>query len=137
MIDSLLARKQATRHHQRKLHVKCAETEIDKGDRLFVGADCLSSQQVAAYFSRLAATKRKHGSLATTVVSLEEVEEFLNEEQMEEHEDDISRKKKAVSSNLQLKHPITYKSYNLCNLAADGKLATKFNIAELKNMQLS
>ena len=45
----------------------------DKGDCLFVGTDFLSSQQVAAYFSRLAATKRKHGSLATTVVSLEEV----------------------------------------------------------------
>jgi len=29
----------------------------EKGDRLFVGADCLSSQQIAAYFSRLAATR--------------------------------------------------------------------------------
>ena len=106
----------------------------DKSDRLFVGADCLSSQQVAAYFSRLAATKRKHGSLATTVVSLEEVEEYLNEKHMEDHEDDISGKKKAVFSDLQLKHPVTYKSYNLCKLAADGKLATKFSIAELKNI---
>ena len=35
----------------------------DKGNRLFVGSDCLSSQQIAAYFSRLAATKKKHGSL--------------------------------------------------------------------------
>ena len=52
---------------------------------------------------------------------------------MEEHEDDISRKKKAVFSNLQLKHPITYKSHNLCKFAADGKLVTKFNIAEMKN----
>ena len=105
-----------------------------KGDRLFVGTDCLSSQQVAAYFSRLAAAKRDHSSLVTTDVSMEEVEEFLNEEQMEEHEDDISRKKKVVITNLQLKHPITYKSYNLCKLAADGKLATKFSIAELKNI---
>ena len=40
----------------------------DKGDRLFVGTDCLNCQQVAAYFSRLAAAKRKHDSLATTVL---------------------------------------------------------------------
>ena len=58
----------------------------DKGDRLFVGTDCLSCQQVAAYFSLLAAAKRKHGSLATTQCPLEEVEEFLNEEQIQEHE---------------------------------------------------
>ena len=40
----------------------------DKGDRLLVGTDCLSFQQVAAYFSRLAAAKRTHDSLATTVL---------------------------------------------------------------------
>ena len=40
----------------------------DKGDRLFVGTDCLSCQQVAAYFSRLVAAKRKYDSLATTVL---------------------------------------------------------------------
>ena len=57
----------------------------DNGDRLFVGTDCLSCQQVTAYFSRLAAAKRKHDSLATTAF-LDEVEESLNEEQMEEHE---------------------------------------------------
>ena len=51
----------------------------DTGDRLFVGADCLGSQQVAEYFSRLAATKRKHGSLTTTVVNWEEVEEFMDD----------------------------------------------------------
>ena len=39
----------------------------DKGDRLLVGTDCLSCHQVTAYFSRLAAAKRKHDSLGTTV----------------------------------------------------------------------
>ena len=47
---------------------------------------------------------------------MEEVDECLDEEQMEEHEDDISRKK------------------DLCKLAAYGKLAKKFRIAELKNI---
>ena len=61
----------------------------DKGNRLFVGGDCLSSQQIAAYFSRLAATKKKHGSL-NAAASSEEVEEFLAQEQMQEHEEDIS-----------------------------------------------
>ena len=59
----------------------------------------------------LRATKRKHGSLDIPVVRLEEVEEILNEERMEEKEEDISGKKKVVFDNLQLKHPITYKSY--------------------------
>lgn len=104
----------------------------EKGDRLFVGADCLSSQQIAAYFSRLAATRKKHGHLATSIVSWEEVEEFFNEEQIGVEEEDITYKKNAVFSSLQLKHPVTYKSYNLCKLFADGKLATKFSIAELK-----
>jgi len=97
----------------------------DKGDRLFLGADCLSSQQVAAYFSRLAVTKRKHGSLTTTVVNWDEVEELMDEEQAEEHQHGI------VFANLQLRHPVTYKTNNLCKLAADGKLAMKFSIAEM------
>ena len=104
-----------------------------KGNRLFVGGDCLSSQQIAAYFSRLAATKKKHGSL-NAAASSEEVEEFLAEEQMQEHEEDISLRKKMVFGNLQLEHPITYKSYNLCKLAADGKLTKKFSIADLKDI---
>ena len=53
---------------------------------------------------------------------------------MEKHEDDISRKKEAAFSNLQLMHPIMYKSYNLCMLATNGKLALKFRIAEWKNI---
>ena len=38
-------------------------------DRLFVGADCLSSQHIAPYFLRLVATKKKRGHLATAIVS--------------------------------------------------------------------
>ncbi|KAJ7376008.1 hypothetical protein OS493_037475 [Desmophyllum pertusum] len=53
---------------------------------------------------------------------------------IEEHEDDISRKKNVVFSILQLEHPITYTSYNLCKLAADGKLTKKFSIADLKDI---
>ena len=49
---------------------------------------------------------------------VQEVEEFLAEEQMQEHKEDISRRKKVVFGNLQLQHPITYNSYNLCELAA-------------------
>ena len=105
----------------------------DEGNRLFVGGDCLSSQQIAAYFSRLAATKKKHGSL-NAAASSDEVEEFLTEQQMQEHEEDISRRKKVVFGNLQLQHPITYKSYNLCKLAADGKLTKTFSIADLNDI---
>ena len=104
----------------------------DKGNRLFGGGECLSSQQIAAYFSRLVATKNKHGSL-NAAASSEEVE-FLAEEQMQEHEEDISLRKKVVFGNLQLEHLITYKSYNLCKLAADGRLTKKFSIAELKDI---
>ena len=58
----------------------------------------------------------------------------MAEEQMQEHEEDISVRKKVVFGNLQLEHPITYKSYNLCKLAADGKLTKKFSIADLKDI---
>ena len=133
MTNSLSAMKQATRSHQHKLHVNMMRRERDKGYCLFVGADCLSSQQIAAYFFRLAATKRKHSSLTTTVVNWEEVE-FRDKEQADEHEHDISRKKEVVFSNLQLRHPVTYKTHNLCKLATDGKLAMKFSIAEMKNI---
>ena len=81
----------------------------DKGDRLFVGGDCLSSQQITAYFSRLAAKKKKHGSL-NAAASSEKVEEFLAEEQMQEHEEDISLRKKVVFGNLQL---IIYNNNNI------------------------
>jgi len=77
MTNSLSTRKQATRSQvTREMH----RERDDNGDRLFVGADCISSQQVEEYFSRLAATKRKHGSLTTTVVNWEEVEQFMDEE---------------------------------------------------------
>ncbi|KAL9956432.1 hypothetical protein ACROYT_G037907 [Oculina patagonica] len=92
-----------------------------------------SSQQIASYFSRLATAKKKHGSL-NAAASLEEVEEFLDEEQMQECEEDITRRKKVVFGSLNLEHPITYKSYNLCKLAADGKLEKKFSIADLKDI---
>lgn len=58
----------------------------------------------------------------------------MNEEQTKELECDISCKKEAVFSNLQLRHLITYMSYNLCQLTADGKLSTKFSITELKSI---
>ena len=53
---------------------------------------------------------------------------------MEEEEKDITYKKNAVFSTLQPKHPVTYKSYNLCKLFPDGKHATKFSIADLKEI---
>lgn len=86
----------------------------DTGNRLFVGADCLSSQHIAAYFSRLAATKTKHGS-SNAPASSEEVEEILAEQQMQEHEEDISRRKKVggirqtavtASHHLQVLQPL-------------------------------
>ena len=54
---------------------------------------------------------------------------------MQEHEKDISLTNKVVFVNLQLEHPITYKSYKLCKLAADGKLTKKFSIADLKDIR--
>ena len=94
MTNSLLARKREIRHRQLKLQLTQVAQEMhrerdDKGSRLFVGGDCLSSQQIGAYFSRLAATKKKHGSL-NAAASSEEVEEFLAQEQMQEHKEDIS-----------------------------------------------
>ena len=56
------------------------------------------------------------------------------QEQMQEHEEDVSLRKKVVFGNLQLEHPVTYKSYNLCKLAAHGKFTTKFSIADLKDI---
>ena len=53
---------------------------------------------------------------------------------MQNDEEDISSRKKVVFGNLQLQLPITYKSYNLCKLAADGKLTKKFSIADLKDI---
>ena len=107
----------------------------DKGNRLLVGGDCLSSQQIAAYFSCLTATKKKRSSLNAAASSEEvHVEEFLAQEQMQEHEEYISLRKKVVFDSLELEHPITYKSYNLYKLAADGKLTTKLSIADLKDI---
>ena len=53
---------------------------------------------------------------------------------MQEHEEDILFSKKVVFGNLQLEHPVTYKSCNLCKLAADGKFTKKFSIADLKDI---
>ena len=58
----------------------------------------------------------------------------MAEEQLQENEEDMSLRKNVVFGNLQLEHPITYKSYRLCKLAADRKLTKKFSIADLKDI---
>lgn len=89
------------------------------GTRKFTVDEYLSAQQIKAYFSRTNAKLRNIQSDAD-LQAVTEQEQFINTRQ-------------AVLAECQITHPITYDTYNICELHKTGKLR-RFNVAMLRLM---
>lgn len=92
-----------------------------EGNRLFTSAEFLTSQQVASFFSRLAAKRRLPDG---TSGSDEEAADAETESALQE----LSN---AVMREVSLEHPIVYDCYNICDLISSSKLSS-FSIQMLK-----
>ncbi|KAL9966690.1 hypothetical protein ACROYT_G024802 [Oculina patagonica] len=94
-----------------------------EGNRLFTSAEFLTSKQIASFFSRLAAKRRRQD---VADVSDEEVDNAERESALQELTN-------TVMQEVSLEHPIVYDCYNLCELVRSSKLSS-FVIQMLKEI---
>ena len=100
----------------------------EKAARIFSGKDILSPQQVAGFFSRLAARIRK-----TSATSNEESGSEDEEQCAIEAEALHSHLREVVSEEIALRHPIVALSRNICSLVHTKKLST-LTVAVLRDI---
>lgn len=94
------------------------------GERLFSSEEFLTSQQIASFFSRLAAKK----SLPD---DKEDNEDDVNDAAV--HEASLEELGNKVRREIALHHPIVLDCHKICEIFEHDKL-TKFNIAMFKRM---
>ena len=94
--------------------------KMENGERRFTVDEFMTSQQIKSYFSRRAA-KLKNLPERTSGSQDNEVEEEVAYFSIRNH----------IVEECHIMHPITYDSYNICQLHTDGKL-TRLSVALLK-----
>ena len=92
-----------------------------------MGPSYLTSQQVASFFSRLAAKR-----VAAADESQDEETEHQEEMDMIQ-EQSIEELSKKVVEEISILHPIMYDTHNICELVACSKLS-KFSVQMLRDM---
>lgn len=90
----------------------------EDGGRRFSVDKCLTPQQIKSYFSRTAAKVRQRGPGDTDESAIEDQAAY-------------SSTRALVLQECQLIHPITYDSYNICDMCARNKLS-KLSISMLR-----
>ena len=105
------------------------------GERLFTREEWLTSTQVKSFFSRLSRTFK--GQAAPLEVSEEWTEDAVDEANEEENEREDLQVRDSLLSDIvdqvQVKHPIFYDSFDLCDLYHKNKLHC-FKIVMLKEI---
>ena len=105
---------------QVSVDMRCAGDEL--GGRLFAASECLQTQQIRSFFSRLVAAQKKR------VRRIEdEVRDLESDSQAERYETELQELREGIIAEVAEKHPICYKRFNLCELSQQNKLK-KFNI---------
>ena len=112
----------------RKLEASDVVTDLrrakdDRGLKLFKPAEYLTEQQISSFFSR-EASRRRRGNIE------EQDEESMQAAVEETLMDTIQN---IVHRDLQLRHPITVDTLNICELVASKSL-NKLTIARLKEI---
>jgi len=96
------------------------------GNRLFTSDDFLSASQIAGFFSRLSAKKTLN----------ENVEEMAEDDfQSAADEASIEEVTNVAVQELQIRHPISYDMYNLCDMVAKSR-SKSFSVSVLKDICL-
>ena len=85
------------------------------GNPLFSSEDYLSQSQIAGFFSRLASKKRLQGEDDDNLLDIDDIEGASSEAQLEELTS-------TASQEVGLVHPISFDTYNLCDMCSNGSL---------------
>ena len=93
----------------------------DKGVKLFRPAEYLTEQQIASFFSRETAKRRR-------AVALSESEDSAAED-----ESNLDHIKDKIHHDIDIQHPIMFDTHNICELVKSKKL-TKCTLPVLKDM---
>ena len=97
----------------------------EDGSLLFQSDEYLTSLQIASFFSRLAAKKSVLVSSSTSDLANEDYCDDLLSAMAEKELEEMSQE---VINELSIQHPITFQSYNICEMSVTSKLS-KFSIA--------
>ena len=101
------------------------------GKHRFVPEECRTAKQISSYFSRLAAAQRQKavGQL------LDEAENIDgNDLRIWDNEQEIRELQVSVYEQIDLRHSIIYYGQDICDVAKQGKLLTKFKADQLKEI---
>ena len=111
---------------QVSIDMRCARDEL--GKRLFAASECLQTQQIRSFFSRLAAAQRKKVQSPADLIE-DEVRDLKSDHdtQAEQYETELQELREGIIAEVAEKHPIWYERFNLCELSQQNKLK-KFNI---------
>ena len=107
---------------QVSIDMRCARDEL--GKRLFAASECLQTQQIRSFFSRLATAQRK--KVQSPAVIQDEVRDLESDTQAEQYETELQELCEGIIAEVVEKHPICYEPFNLCELSQQNKLK-KFN----------
>ena len=95
-------------------------------ERRFSRTEWLTKTQIQSFFSRLAASKRKESGTVGFSMEQEDIECLV---EIAEHQNLMANIVEAIG----LKHPITYDTYDLCDLHRQNRLPS-FNVQMLKKV---
>ena len=109
---------------QVSIDMRCARDEL--GRRLFAASECLQTQQIRSFFSRLAAAQRKKVQSPANLIE-DEVRDLESDTQAEQYETELQELREGIIAEVAEKHPICYERFNLCELSQQNKLK-KFSI---------
>ena len=104
--------------------MRCARDEL--GKCLFAASECLQTQQIRSFFSRLAAAQRKKVQSPANLIE-DEVPDLESDTQAEQYETELQRLREGIIAEVAEKHPICYERFNLCEPSQQNKLK-KFNM---------
>ena len=109
---------------QVSIDMRCARDE--QGRRLFAASECLQTQQIRSFFSRLAAAQRNNVQNPEELIE-DDVRDLESDSQAERYETELQQLHQGIIAEVTEKHPICYERFNLCELSQQNKLK-KFNI---------
>ena len=101
------------------------------GSLLFLSNEYLTSQQITSFFSRTAAKKSIQVTSASNL-DLDD-DDDLHDLVSAMAEKELEQMRQEILNEISIQHPITYESYNICEMATASKLS-KFSIAMLQEI---
>ena len=94
------------------------------GSLLFLSNEYLTSQQITSFFSRTAAKKSIQVTSASNL-DLDD-DDDLHDLVSAMAEKELEQMREEILNEISIQHPITYESYNICEMATASELSKVF-----------